>query len=94
LVFPSKNGNINVPEKIGAKCQTFGILLLQDEFGEKVDAIVKEKDDITNINLEILKKWLQGEGKKPISWGTLTQILRESSLAALAEMIEAVCPCD
>ena len=83
---------MNIPKKIGTNYETFGTLLLKDEQGEKIDAIV---DDNTrakeiNINLAILKKWLHGEGEQPATWRTLVLVLKDSDLCVLAEEIEAV----
>jgi len=83
---------MNIPKKIGTNYETFGTLLLKDEQGKKIDAIV---DDNTrakeiNINLAILKKWLHGEGEQPATWRTLVQVLKDSDLNVLAEEIEAV----
>ena len=91
LAFPGKSGKINIPERISTKYKTFGTLLLQDEFGEKVGAIAEEmKPDVTNINIIILERWLRGEGLKPCSWRKLVQILRESGLTTLANDVELV----
>ena len=91
LAFPGKAGKINIPERIGAKYKTFGTLLLQDDFGEKVDAIAEEKKpDVININLAILEKWLRGEGQLPKTWNRLCEVLRVSGLTALAKDIETV----
>lgn len=91
LAFPGKTEKINIPERIGAKYKTFGTLLLQDDFGEKVDAIAEEKkSDVTSINLAILEKWLRGEGQLPKTWSRLCKVLRDSRLTALAKDIETV----
>ena len=92
LKFPSKNGAINIPEKIGEDYETFGTFLLNDTRGEKVDAITAEKPGgkAINFTLAILKRWLRGEGVQPATWTTLVQVLKDSQLNALAEAIEAV----
>ena len=92
LKFPSKNGAINIPEKIGEDYEMFGTLLLNDTLGKKVDAIIAEKPGgkEINFNLAILKKWLRGEGEQPATWRTLVQVLKDSKLNALAKEIEAV----
>jgi len=89
LAFPGKSEKINIPERIGTKYLRFGILLLDDKAGEKLDAVTKEKSDVTDINLAILMRWLRGEGRA-ISWKILTQVLRECDLTVLAEKIEDI----
>ena len=46
--------------------------------------------DAEQINTEILQKWLTGSGKKPVSWATLVEVLRDIELSALAGDIETV----
>ena len=46
--------------------------------------------EIERINTEILQEWVMGKGKKPVSWGTLTEVLRHIELCALASEIEEV----
>ena len=90
MKFPGKSGNINIPEKIGTNIQTFGILLLKDENGDKVEAITKEESKVKDVSLTILKKWLRGEGMQPTTWKTLIDVMRDSDLGVLADEIEAV----
>ena len=40
-----------------------------------------------SINLEIVQKWLQGMGAKPVSWRTFTRILKAVKLTVLAQDI-------
>ena len=88
LRFPSKKGNINIPEQISTKYLKFGILLLNDETGAKVNTIVsKHHGDAEQINLAILKLWIEGKGK-PLSWDTLIDVLKEVGLVALASDIK------
>ena len=42
------------------------------------------------INTEILREWATGRGKKPVSWKTLTEVLRNIGFGALASEIEAM----
>ena len=47
-----------------------------------------EHDDPLRITVEILRQWLQGNGKLPVSWGTLVQCLRNSNLNVITDSIE------
>ena len=88
LSFPGKNGNINIPEQIGTNYSTFGILLLNDETAAGVKAIIKEHhENAAEINLEILRRWVEGKGK-PLSWDTLISVLNSIGLGSLAGDIE------
>ena len=90
LNFTGKSGKINIPERIGAHYRTFGILLLNDENGAKVESITKEESTMTDMNLKILSKWLQGEGIQPPTWNTVIEVLRQSNNLALAEEIASI----
>ena len=89
LNFPGKKGNINIPKLISTKYFMFGILLLNDETGAEVNAIVsKYREDAEQINLEILRLWIEGKGK-PLSWDMLIDVLKATGLNTLAEDINA-----
>ena len=90
LNFPGKSGGINIPERIGTNYKIFGILLLNDEDGAKIDCIAKEEGELTHINLKILSKWLQGECMQAPMWSTIIEVLKKSNLGPLAEEISYV----
>ena len=91
LAFRGKERKINIPQEIGSKYFLFGILLLEDHSGAKVHAVSQRHgDSLQMINLEILLEWLAGKGKQPVSWQTLTDILRDIGCNALASDIEIV----
>ena len=67
------------------------MFLLDDPNGTRVNNIEhKHREDAERINTEILREWATGRGKKPVSWETLTEVLRGIELSALASEIEAV----
>ena len=67
------------------------MFLLDDPNGTKVDNIeFKHRGDPERINREILKKWVTGREKKPVTWETLTEVLRDIELGALANEIEVM----
>jgi len=47
-------------------------------------------NDAEKITANILKVWTAGKGKHPVTWKTLTEVLHDSELSALAGEIEAV----
>ena len=51
---------------------------------------LKYNRDAERINKEILQEWATGRGKKPVSWGMLTEVLCDIGLCTLASEIEAV----
>ena len=81
---------MNIPERIGANYKSFGIFLLKDDDGGKVESITKQEDTVHDMRLAILSKWLQGEGMQPPTWSTLIEVLKDSNLGVLAKEIETV----
>ena len=91
--FTVKDKSIDIAEKIGTDYERFGTLLLNDSDGTKVKNIEasKHKDPVP-ITVEILKQWLQGKGKKPITWRTLVNCLQGTGLNVLADQIRHSLP--
>ena len=76
---------LNIFEKIGSNYKDFGSLLLNDERGEKVQAIAKEHmGEAKSINREIFREWLRSRGASPVSWRTLIDVLNDIGLKTLA----------
>ena len=91
ITFPGSGGKIDISERIGTNYKRFGILLLNDPNGVKVNAIEKKHHEEANeINLEILQKWAEGNGKQPVTWRTLVDVLCKIGLTILADEIKAV----
>jgi len=89
LSFPGKDGKcINIPKAIGTRYFCFGILLLNDETGTETGAIISDyRDNVEQINFEVLKKWINGKGK-PVTWDVLIDILEKSELNSLASDVQ------
>ena len=78
-----------IPEEIGANYYELGILLLEDHYGNKTDAIVAaHKDNPKMIAIKIFQKWINGDGKAPVTWTTLLQVLRDLKMNRLCRDIE------
>ena len=89
--FRGRERRINVPQEISTKYPQFGILLLEDTNGTRVRNMEhKYQRDAEQINMEILQEWVSGRGRQPVSWVTLTEVLRDVELSELASDIEAV----
>ena len=87
--FKTQCGSINILEEIGTRYNALGPLLLQDDNGAVTDAIKAEyKLDAVLINQEIMKRWLQGKGMKPVDWSTFVSVLNKISLSTLADRIK------
>ena len=89
--FRGRDRRINIPQEIGTNYYYFGLHLLDDPNGTRIRNLELEyRQNAERINTEILQEWATGRGKKPVSWQTLTEVLRDIELHVLASEIEAV----
>ena len=81
-----KTKHINVAEEIGVQCRVVGTILLNDENGAIMPAIAQQfGNNVQNINMEVLSRWLQGKGID-CTWQALLGALR-GPCRALAESV-------
>ena len=89
----SFSGNINIVQQIGTTYTVFGTFLLNDDNQVRVRALARQFGNEANeINMAILREWLQGSGVKPVTWGKLVEVLKKCRLD-LAEKIESHFKC-
>ena len=85
----SSGSTVRIVQQIGTNYPILGPLLLNDDTGAVIQAIVSHYQlNADAINQEILTRWLQGQGKTPVSWSTLTDILKDIGLSELSQMIQ------
>ena len=71
---------LDIPQLVGVKYQNFGVHLLEDSTGRRIDIIVHDHpQDAEAINVQILKDWIAGKGK-PRTWKALLFALRDSRI--------------
>ena len=74
---------------MGSKFEDLGIVLLGDDDGSLVDQIKISCHHVpADIVGDILKRWVRGKGKQPVTWRTLTDCLKTIGLSPLASSIE------
>ena len=89
ISFKTTTSSINIVKRIGTHFLELGPMLLHDDDGVMTQAITDEcHHNAAKINYEILKRWIQGEGKKPLQWSTLIDVLKKIELSELAIIIE------
>ena len=89
--FPGKHGTFDVMERIGVNYPDFGMFLLQDHDLTKVSALeLTWQRASLPICRDIMKDWVQGKGKLPVTYATLLHCLRDADLHSLAKDIEDV----
>ena len=73
--YPVTSGYVDIAVEI-TDYEKFGTLLLEDKKGNIVDSIAKSKHYVpVDITVEILRQWLQGIGREPVTWQTLVKCL-------------------
>ena len=80
---------LKIPQKVGPKYKIFGIFLLDDTMGDRVDSIELAslgKPEV--IVTKILQEWVGGRGAA-LTWDTLVKTLRDCELNTLADHIQA-----
>ena len=86
ILFKGKTKRINVAREIGIEWWDIGTVLLNDENGTIMPAIAKEfRDNAQDINREVFRRWLQGEGIE-CTWHALLDAL-SGPCGALAESV-------
>ena len=87
--FKTGTENMNILKHIGTQYNDLGIMLLDDKAGAVTKAIEKQCHHVVyDINREILRQWIQGEGMQPVQWSTLIDVLKKIDLSVLAKEIE------
>ena len=88
--LPTRSGDgIKIIQRIGVKFRTLGTLLLADDDGAKTEAmIVSHHHQPADITRGILSSWLNGGGRKPVTWDTFIAVLHQVDLQELAQDIE------
>lgn len=85
---------MSIIQKVCANYNYFklALFLLDDENGIQVEALEKQHhQDAENITKAIFKRWIQGSGRRPVSWNTLVIALQDAGLKELADEIEESC---
>ena len=80
---------LDIPLKVGVKFFPFGVLLLNDDDGARVEVLEHDSNGkCERIVRKILVEWVKGRGRA-LSWKTLSDTLRECSLSTLADDIDS-----
>ena len=90
--FPvTPQSSMNVIERISAHYVQLGTILLQDGTGEIVQAIALSHNDRASACMyAVLRKWLNGSGRTPVTWSGFVTSLKDAELFSVASAIEAV----
>ena len=88
ISLQGRTQHVNIVEGIGVKWMMVGTTLLDDKDYTIVPAIAEQYgNNAQRINMEILGRWVRGEGMSDCSWRALLGVLREHC-GALADRVE------
>ena len=78
---------LKVPQEVDANYSTFGIILLNDRTGSRIQSLKQAcLGNPEDVMLRILQEWIEGQGL-PVTWESLVQTLRYTGLSELADQI-------
>ena len=79
---------LKIHQNVGSSYKDFGIFLLSDDDGCRIDAIIIECQGVVDrIVIRILQEWVLGRGKPP-TWNTLIKTLKNCQLNVLADKVQ------
>ena len=83
--------NLNIIQRTSTQYTKLAMFLLDDDNRDIVDGFKETyRGDPEEIVTAVYKKWINGTGRKPVTWQTLVDVLREIELSSLAAEIETV----
>ena len=92
----SKSGErINIINKVSPRWSEFAVQLDFDNDGTTMQ-MIRERcyPDPEDCCKEMMREWLSGKGRQPVTWELLVEILKDCELEVLAKQVEeAVCTC-
>lgn len=81
--------SLDVAKRIGKSYYRVGIELLEDS--NAVEVIWNDNSyKIVDTVVEILEEWLKGNGKRPVTWRTLLQILEKADRPLAIDISKAL----
>ena len=91
MLLEGKGKKVEIINKVAPNWKTFGVHLEFDRDGSMLDLIEKRNfRDPIDCCRDMFQYWLKGNGVKPLSWSTVTSILRSVGLAVLAKDLEII----
>jgi hypothetical protein len=81
---------VNVIRAVAPSWEKFALYLMVER--NMIDIWKRNADEIEDATRKLFGHWLDGNGRKPISWKTLIQALCENNLPNIASDVEAILP--
>ena len=89
LVDGKKEKTLNIIQRTSTHYTNLSMFLL-DDVNQHIINSLKEKfhHDPEKIVTAVYERWISGTGKKPVTWQTLVDVLRDIQLNSLADEID------
>ena len=85
LLKTSSREKIKIIKRLAPSWSTVGILLAFDDEGTQVETIDKKhRGDPVACCQAMFQHWLSGNGRKPLSWRTVIELLEDADQEVLA----------
>ena len=82
---------MNIAEEVSISYAEFAAQLLKDDNGARIRNIERSKrENPEEINIEILREWLKGGERRPVTWSALARVLEDINKGELAAQIKQV----
>ena len=89
LVLKKANGDtVDVLQDLGGDYQRFGTIILEDKKGTIMEDINESHSKPNDRKMEIMRRFINGKGMKPVTWRTVVTVLNEMKLTELVSDIE------
>ena len=85
ILIDCRKKNLNIIQRTSANYAKLAMFLLNDDNCDIVDSLKGNPEEIV---ITVYKKWISGSGRRPVTWQTLVEVLREIELNCLADEIE------
>ena len=80
---------LRILDNIASHWEEIGICLQIDEATLRM-ITAETRGDVMDCCGEMMRQWLQGSGRQPVTWATLIEVLREADFNVLAHDLEMV----
>ena len=90
LLKTAAGGKIRIISQLGPHWRNLGYIMNFDDTGAKIESIEqKYRGDPEDCCRAMFQHWLNGNGVRPCSWGTLIELLEDCDQQALLKEIQS-----
>ena len=90
LLLKTADGKIRIISRLAPRWRDLGYIMNFDDTGAEIETIEqKYRGDPKECCQAMFQLWLNGNGIRPCTWGTLIELLEDCEQEALAEDIQS-----